>query len=57
MRVPIQFIISETADHHNQAWPSNLHFKLFLSIDLSNKLVVLWRFYVNITAFVGITAY
>ena len=35
-----QFIISKILDYHNQERLWNLHFKLFLSIDLLRKLIV-----------------
>ena len=35
------FIISEILGHHNQGWPRNLYFKVFLSFDLLKKLIVL----------------
>ena len=52
-----QLIISDVLDHHNQGWPRNLHFKFFLSIYLLKKLIMLWRFYINVTSCLGITGY
>ena len=52
-----QLIISEILGLYNQVWPKNLHFKLFLSIYLLKKLIMLWRFYINITSCVEITGY
>ena len=52
-----QVIMSEILGHHNQGWPKNLHFKFFLSIYLLKELIMLWRFYINITSCVGITGY
>ena len=47
----------EILGHHNQGWSWNLHFKLFLSIDLLKKLVVWCKFSIDTTGCVGITGY
>lgn len=39
--------ISDILGYHNQRWPRNLYFKLFLSIYLLQKLIVIWGFYIN----------
>ena len=57
LQLEFRLKISEILDHHNQLWLRNLDFKLFLSIYLLKKLVMLRRFYKNITGCVGITVY
>ena len=52
-----KLIISENLGHHNQEWPRNLPFKLFLSISLLKEHIILCRFYINITGCIGITIY
>ena len=50
-----QLIVSEVFGHHKQGSLSNLHLKLFLSIYLLNRLMVLWIYHMNVTGYVWIT--
>ena len=47
LKEEFQFIISKILGHHNQGWSGNLRLKLFLSIYLLMKLIVLWTFRIN----------
>ena len=51
-----QFITSEIFNYHNQVWLKNLLSKLFQSNDILKKLIVLWRFCLNIAGCVKKTS-
>ena len=52
----VQLIISEILGYYNQGWSRN-HFKFFLLIYMLKELPMLWRFYMNITDWIGVTGY
>ena len=57
LRWEFQLIISEILGHHKQGWPRNLHFKFLLSIYLLKRMIMLWRFYMNITSCIDLIGY
>ena len=53
----LQFITLKILGRQNQRWPRNLHFRLFLCIDLLIMLIIFWRFCIKVTGCVGIIVY